>query len=402
MAEQQPRKKRKHYEHHMVWFSVFMLSILVTATMAVLGNALYAYAHRSDCVIELAGGGDTASAELMDVEEEQQTENTSTDESDTDTTAPETQTAEAERTAVITPSGSKMNTTGIVSQPTAEQNSSESADASEQATSGAPITYTAPTTASRARKAGFQVNDDDVVWSTDTPVELFQSSYQNASGEVTVHSGNTDHIVAPGTDGKYTFTLNNTGRQKINYKVWVEAEVTTPMADFPVKARMTGRNGWMAGDDDSWVATESLDGVSEESSLAAGKSSEYTIYWQWPFEQNPDEVDTQMGNLSIDQEISCKIRICTLATESSGSGGGSHGGEEDNNTPAGVIDAVGWVISDVFVPKTGDNANIWWWIGWIILAAAGITLCLYIRQRRKEQDEEDDTDKERDTKTDKK
>ena len=310
VAGRQPQTKRNSYEQHMVWFAVFLLSVLVIATMAVLGNALHTYAHRSDCVISLESG-----AEAMN----------------------------------------------------------------------SPV---------QVQNAEMQVKDDDITWSTDTQVELFQTSYRNAAGEVTVQSGNTDRVVAPGTDGKYTFTLKNTGSRQMDYKVWVEAEVTSSLSDFPLEARMTGSHGWMLGGDDTWAETQNLNGVSESASLTAGKSTEYTIYWQWPFERGADETDVNMANLSVSQDVSCRIRIYTLAEESISSGSGGHGG--GHRVTDGIQNAVDWAASNVFSPKTGDDANIWWWIIWIILAAAGITLCLYVRYRRREQDEdemEEDTDK---------
>lgn len=230
---------------------------------------------------------------------------------------------------------------------------------------------------SEAAKLGLTVADNAKVWSTATPIELFSHAYRNASGDITVQSGGEDKVIAPGTEGKYTFSLKNTGTASADYLIWVETEVGADLTGLSLQARMTGEDGWLLGDDADWQQLNDLDGISTEAHLDAGKSADYTIYWQWPFEMNPDEVDTELGNTSVDQNLSLNVTIHTLAS-SDGTDGDGSGAADGSQKPSSIFAAV----------KTGDISGTYVWSAIAVMAGAVAVLVFFVYRRKKKEEDE--------------
>ena len=198
---------------------------------------------------------------------------------------------------------------------------------------GPLLTMSSNLSAGAARKLGFQVvgNDDDVVWSTDTRVDIFSLSYDKESDRVTVKSETSDKVLAPGTENDYRFSLKNTTSAKVDYSMWVEAKVEPENIELPVNVRMSGGDGkWLLGSAGDWNKPLDLNSVKDEGTLRRGESSAYTLSWQWPFEQENDGLDTLLGNQAVDEDLNFMIIIHTLATGTDS--GTSHGdnGDDDN------------------------------------------------------------------------
>lgn len=209
---------------------------------------------------------------------------------------------------------------------------------------------------SKAKVFDFQVSDDENVWSNDTSIELFHTSYTNDLGQVTVQSENEDSVVAPGTSGSYTFSLKNASKLDSNYQVWLEAGVNVTSSEIPIEFRISGEDGWLTGEDGAWKTAYELNAVVEKKNLYAGKSAEYTLYWRWAFDRNEDEQDTSYGNveigqdsvsggeMNISQEISYEITLHTLAAEGLIQDGNSsddpdNNGNDSNNGSNGNNDS---------------------------------------------------------------
>lgn len=211
-------KQLKNYSHT-IWLLTCLLTVLVIATAAVLGMCLYIYANPSDSKISLYEG---------ELSEE----------------------------------NNKIIKTGTTNNKTSAK------------------TYTGNKAKQQAEKYGFDVTDAEQVWTTDTVIELFKVSYKNANGEITVKSAGNDKVLAPGTDGSYTFDLKNTAKKAADYKVWVEATISSNITGMPLQTKMSGQNGWLLGSKDTWKDAKALDGISTIEHIEAGKTAEYKIYWQ--------------------------------------------------------------------------------------------------------------------------
>lgn len=189
-------------------------------------------------------------------------------------------------------------------------------------------------------KPGFSASDDNVVWATETNVEIFRASYENGEGVITVKSNNGDKVIAPGTENSYTFKFKNTGNVPLEYDMLVEAYFTSASGDLviPLESRLSRYDGkWLVGGRNEFEPVSALDHAEDKDSLGAGKYTYYTLDWVWPFESGNDEFDTLLGSLSEDEEVTFTIKITTTATGSDEGGG-------------------------ITPPQTGDESKLNLWI----------------------------------------
>ena len=310
----------KNQSHSVVWLTAFVLAVLVVATVSVVGACLYKYVHHSDCEISLYEG----------------------------------QVAEPVKTA-------RNASAQMAANPVIESKATQ---------------YKGTQAKQQSKKSSFNVADADQVWKTETAIELFKADYTNANGEVAVKSADGRKVIAPGTEGSYTFSLKNTGNASADYKIWVEAELSSDMTGVPLQTRMSSDSGWLLGGKNSWEQAEDLDGVSTTENIGAGRTAEYTIYWQWPFEQGDDAADTQLGDLSASQyasqEMSYTVTIYTLTAASPGSDS-----DDQSKTPLYPL---------LHPTKTGDDTPVALWTA-VLVISAGILIILFIilRKRKNEQ-----------------
>lgn len=307
-SENRERKNRITKSHNIVWLTAGLLTVLVIATVSVVGTCIYNYAHRTDCQISLFNGQVTETASNV---------------------------GKAASQRAVSP-----------------------------VVRSEAVQYSGAQAKQQADKSAFEVKDTEHVWKTVTAIELFEAEYKNADGNVTVKSEDGNKVIAPGTEGSYTFSLKNTSSSSADYKIWVEAKLSSDMSGVPIQTRMSSDSGWLLGNKDSWKNAEDLDGVATEKSIGAGKTAEYTIDWQWPFERGEDETDTGYGNASVNQEMSYTVTIYTMTSAAAGSG--------DQTNQGNFLNRV----------KTGDTAHIFAWAAVLIVSAGAIFLLFLLRKRK--------------------
>ena len=355
----QMEKKKNH--NRTIWTCAGFLAVLAVATTAVAGTSLYGYTQKSDCEISLYDGELTHALAVGTKKTSETT--TQSEVKPQDELTPQTQTSTATPGSTVAP-----------------QTSTATSVQSQSLTTPAPQT-TEPT---KPDSPYFHVEDDKQIWNTETSVDIFQKSYSGQDGNVTVKSGDSAKVIAPGTDGSYTFTLKNTGKKGADYKVWIETSISSGLRKASLQTRMTGKDGWLLGGSDSWIPLAELDGAAEESHLEAGKSAAYTISWQWPYEQDEDSLDTSLGNLTDEQNLTCTVTIHTVAT---GDTGHHHSGTSEEENDAGTIAKNPLLLGSV---QTGDENHL---ILWLVIAAAAAGVVLFLVFRRKERKEEDIDDR---------
>ena len=343
MRPSAPHTRKQNQTTRTVWTSAFFLILLVAVTTAFLVSCFLAYIHRSDYQINLYQG--------------------------------------------------------LVSK-------TQNAAAARNAGAAAVSSTAAQLTKAQAQQFDFKVSDNQNVWSTDTTIELFEVSYRNDNGQITVQSADKNKVIAPGTGGSYTFSLNNSSDLNSNYQVWLEADLSTGASGIPIEFRMSGSDGWTDGKGE-WLTADELNKITARKNLYSGKSTEYTLYWRWAFERGEDSVDTAYGNMqagtgnttentNVSQSISYKVTLHTLATEgligedtdtpSDSSNNTDQNGNNSYNTRNGQTAADNGAADSATgrTPvKTADTTDISFWIR--LLAAAGIVAAsvLCLRNRRK-------------------
>ena len=220
-------------------------------------------------------------------------------------------------------------------------------------------TYDPEVPAPNARP-GFEVYDDNTVWSTNTDIEIFRISYENGEQKITVNSSDGDKLIAPGTENSYVFKLKNTGNVPLKYSVQINAKIEPAGITIPVTARLSRHDGkWITGNGtNAYVNAPNLDLAEDEATIGVGKFTYYTLDWQWPFETGNDERDTLLGNMAVDEDLTFTIEIITHAE----------------------FDGVGEDIG-ILPPQTGDNSRLALWLT-IAMSSLVIIVVLIIIDRR--------------------
>lgn len=214
--------------------------------------------------------------------------------------------------------------------------------------------------------ASFQISDGSQVWDTYTQIDLFRVSYENGQQEITVLSDNGDELIAPGTENSYTFKLKNNGEVALDYTVSVDAYIVPADTQIPMSGRMNRYDGkWVVGSETDYANVQTLDGAQDSATLGAGKYTYYTFDWLWPFESGNDELDTMLGNMAVDQELTFTLAITTIAEVS--------GDPYDD--------------SGITPPRTGDDSNPVLWFVLAISSLALILILLFYRRKDEEQTE---------------
>lgn len=238
--------------------------------------------------------------------------------------------------------------------------------------------------ASTPKNPNFEASDaESGVWTTNTKVDIFKSSYTNKQGQMTVKSDDGDKVIAPGTSNSFVFKLQNTGDVSLDYAVDIDT-FTSDGYTLPVQARLSRYDGkWVMGDEKHWDSVDNLNEAFDTDTLAAGSYTYYTLDWRWKFDGN-DEWDTMLGDVADYNDINLTIQINTSATETM-----------DPRYAGGIK-----------IPDTGDNASLVIW-GTVAICSlviiVGIIIFMILLKRR-DDDEEDsaveDTQSEKDKKTD--
>lgn len=223
--------------------------------------------------------------------------------------------------------------------------------------------------------AGFMVIDENnVVWGTETEVEIFKVAYENGEGIVTAESFNGEKIVAPGTENSYLFKLKNSGDTEITYTLNVDAFITPGDNMIPIEARISRYDEtWIIGGPEEWVDVPTLDTAEDSGSLSAGRYTYYTLDWRWPFESGNDEYDTFLGNLAVEEDITITIVITTTATAEESAPGTDPDDPDSPDEPGGGEGLV--------PPDTGDNSILSIWISLAVGAAVFLIIILVYKIR---------------------
>lgn len=214
---------------------------------------------------------------------------------------------------------------------------------------------------------GFVTEDEQVVWATETKVDIFKSVYENDQQVIVAASDNGDKLIAPGLSNTYTFYLRNTGNVNLHYTMTMEAYVTPGDVTIPINARLTRHDKkWLAGTPDQFVDMLELNGVYDSSTLAPDRYTYYTLEWEWPYEGD-DTLDTLLGDRAVNEDLAVTLVIHTKGSAT--------------DLPAGGI------IS----PDTGDTNDIGLWVA-AALGSCAVLILLWIvigKKRNEDEDEED-------------
>ncbi len=236
---------------------------------------------------------------------------------------------------------------------------------------------------------GGSVDPDDPLYQSKNDVDLFMNKYLNDKGEVTVESFNGDKVVAPGTEKSYEFQLKNTGNVSLDYTLKLAGTFSFDKAELPILCRLRYGDEWIVGGENAWVSWKELGSYSDKRTVESGKYALYVFEWHWPFETDPELLeslngalldadlnDTSLGNAATDTKTKFELNINTLAQVTPGA--------------VAVDPGTGNPVFDALFRRLGVE-----YVGVYVLLIIGAALGLLILFiififKRKKKDEEDD------------
>lgn len=158
-------------------------------------------------------------------------------------------------------------------------------------------------------------------WESGKNIQVFQSSYQNGEGKVTVASQQGNKLFAPGTTAQYTFAMQNDGNVAVDYLTDLQLVLqvsgnAVDGSDFPIKVRLFNDKGdYLIGSSDSYTSVSQAVNKGYLGLLGANSFDVYTLELHWPFNGN-DDVDSALGNLAHQVDVSLTLNINVYAEES--------------------------------------------------------------------------------------
>ena len=133
-------------------------------------------------------------------------------------------------------------------------------------------------------------------------------TYKDVIGEVFVDDKNGNYIyqqnlkiftnaafeftnkIAPGVSNTYHFVVHNSTDSKLKY--YIEMYENTEYS-INLKYRLKRNNTYVIGNDNNWVSANEL--KTEFSKINANTSDNYSLDWQWMYDDDKDSQDTLAG-----------------------------------------------------------------------------------------------------------
>lgn len=157
----------------------------------------------------------------------------------------------------------------------------------------ADVDYTA-----NIAKWSFTVNDQDITSSTDIEIDLTGMMSVTEFGSIEADADVAAGLLAPGTQGSFVISLENTSNVTAQYGIVFTVETDGIPLEFSL-------------DNSEWDATLDEIVAGDATKLTAGATKDITVYWRWAFD---GDVNTDT-NLGIDAE-NVKLTVTASITAS--------------------------------------------------------------------------------------
>lgn len=159
------------------------------------------------------------------------------------------------------------------------------------------------------------------VWESGKKVNIFKAQYANGEDVVTVLSQDGSKLIAPGTTTMYRFNMYNNGNMAVVYQADIDFDLKIGDKkqtdfNFPLQVRLkTKSQGYLIGDESTWVPVDKAVISNHVSVLGASSYEQFDLELQWLFDGGTDELDTMLGNQSVEQGVSLTLGIDTYAEQ---------------------------------------------------------------------------------------
>ena len=161
-------------------------------------------------------------------------------------------------------------------------------------------------------EGGAVTRDERAEWTSQTDIDLFQSSYTGTGRNITVSAENGDKLIAPGTTNRYAFSVQNTGNLALSYSVTLRSVLDAENPNISMEYRLRRGNAWLIGDETHWATSAELNAAEEKADLYPDKSDPFLLEWRWKFEGS-DEEDTALAAIASGRSDAFSLTISTTA-----------------------------------------------------------------------------------------
>ncbi len=120
---------------------------------------------------------------------------------------------------------------------------------------------------------------------------------------------NNEHIIAPYSQGEYSFTVQNTARFPLRCVMSFSDENEYGV---PMEFRLRGDSGYISGSDSEWLDCADLTDLTSD--LKNESSEEYVLEWRWPGDVD-NERDTKLGMAAVEKDVHYIMNIAVTAEQ---------------------------------------------------------------------------------------
>ena len=109
--------------------------------------------------------------------------------------------------------------------------------------------------------------------------------------------------IAPGVSNTYNFVVHNSTNSKLKYiiEMYEESEYSVNL-----KYRLRRNNSYVIGNESTWVTAKEL--KTEFSKINASTSDNYSLDWQWMYDDGKDKQDTLAGeNMTSNYKLNIRF-----------------------------------------------------------------------------------------------
>lgn len=250
--------------------------------------------------------------------------------------------------------------------------------------------YTDQNNLSETRLGRFYTSDKDIIWGTSTQVNIFDHGDARVVADGT---GEAAHIVAPGTKNDYVFSLSNEFDRDVTYHLEISGGNDSELT-IPVMVEVVDDKGNQLTD--GKILIRDFKTIINSGTINGLHSKNFSINWEWVFENGTDDYDTSLGDTAVNEEIACHMNINVIAefddTEKSNPDESTYvsslTSEGENSNPASHSYPAE-SSKDNNTVLTGDRTQGNTIIYFIIIAgsASVITLILITNKKKKDKNE---------------
>ncbi len=167
--------------------------------------------------------------------------------------------------------------------------------------------YADQNTLAETQLGRFYASDKDVIWGTSTQVNIFDHGDPHVQTDGT---GKAAHLVAPGTKNDYVFSLSNEFDRDITYHLEISGANDSHLT-IPVMVEVLDDKGNQLTD--GKILIKDFKTILDSGTISGQHSKNYSINWEWVFENGTDDYDTFLGDTAVDEEIACHMNINVVA-----------------------------------------------------------------------------------------